>query len=198
MNTEKIEMKKFFQTKKKELALTIFNKKTWEENEIYRKENGYKCIYSISLPITSIEKEKGIFVLEGNISENKIKGIGYIINEYYCKKIYEKGIYNQYTYIGNYRIDRDEMTPEEYEIINKLDLLCFYGKSHLKRYSGIKRFPQKWIYNMSKTGYAKEPSSKTQSSDTQNTLPIDILDSIRKMFEIRNNLAKNIEKKNIL
>jgi hypothetical protein len=85
-----------------------------------------------------------------------------------------------------------------YEIINKLDLLCFYGKSHLKRYSGIKRFPQKWIYNMSKTGYEKEPSSKTQSSDTQNTLPIDILDSIRKMFEIRNNLAKNIEKKNIL
>jgi hypothetical protein len=142
----------FFREKTKELTVTIFNTKTYEENQKYRKNNNIKCIYSCSHPLTSIQNDTGVYVLEADISINKIRGIGYIKlnnNKHYCKIIYENQNYNNYAYRGNYHIQREDMNEHEEIIMKVLDQLCFYGKSHLKRYSGIKRFPKKWIYNMS-------------------------------------------------
>jgi len=158
-------MEEYFKSKSKELTVTIFNEQTWEENKKYKTEHNFKCIYSCSLPITSIEEKKGLYVLEADTTNNKIQGIGFIKNVDSCKRIYNDKKYNQYTYIGHYHIDRKDMNTHEEKMIQVLDYLCFYGKSHLKRYSGIKRFPKKWIYNMREK--------------------IDILEFLRQMFELR-------------
>lgn len=164
-NTQKT-FEEFFREKTKELTVTIFNSKTYDENEKYRKTHNIKCIYSCIHPLTSsIQNNTGVYVLEADASLNKIRGIGFIkVNneKHYRKIIYENPNYNNYTYRGNYHIARKEMNEEEEMIMKILDQLCFYGKTHLKRYSGIKRFPKWWIYNMSEK--------------------IDILDFITNMF----------------
>jgi hypothetical protein len=158
----------FFKHKTKELTVTLFNEKTYSENVQYRKEKNIKCMYSCSEPLTSIQENKGIYVLEADVSINKIRGIGFIkINpdSGNYRNVYENTQYNSYSYRGNYHIKREEMTDREEIIMKVLDQLCFYGKTHLKRYSGIKRFPKKWIYNMREL--------------------TDVLDFITKMFETR-------------
>ena len=131
-------MEEYFKKKTKELTLTIFNEKTFLENEKYRKDKNIKCLYSCNYPLW--ESEKGIFVLEGNISINKIVGIGFIkLNKDSgnYREIYETKHYNNYTYKGNYHIKRKNMSEKEEEVMEALDYLCFQGKTHLKRYSGI-------------------------------------------------------------
>jgi hypothetical protein len=161
------EINQYFEKKTKELMVTIFNEKTYQENMEYRMENGIQCAYSCFDPLTSVEKHKGLFVLEANISTNTIKGIGFIKTkeDYQCIKIYTNTDYNNYCYTGHYHIKREDMTEKEEETMKLLDELCFYGKTHLKRYSGIKRFPRKWIYNLRET--------------------IDLLETITKMFQKR-------------
>jgi hypothetical protein len=161
------EINQYFETKTKELMVTIFNEKTYEENMKYRIENGIQCAYSCCDPLTSVEKHKGLFVLEANTSTNTIKGIGFIKTkeDYQCRKIYTNTDYNNYCYTGYYHIKRENMTEKEETVMQLLDELCFYGKTHLKRYSGIKRFPRKWIYNLRET--------------------IDLLETITKMFQKR-------------
>jgi hypothetical protein len=158
----------FFENKTKELALTCFNEKTYSENNKYRTEHNVKCIYNCFDPLLSFSENKGIYILEADISTNKIRGIGFIkINKDLVnyKKIYENQHYNNYTYKGKYHIKREEMSENEETIMKVLDQLTFYGKTHLKRYSSIKRFPKKWIYNMREL--------------------TDLLDFITKMFEKR-------------
>ena len=52
--------------------------------------------------------------------------------------------------MGKHRIDRNEMNSEEEEIMKVFDILCFTGKRHQKRLSGIKSFPVDMLYKMSK------------------------------------------------
>jgi hypothetical protein len=160
------EFHEYFQTKKKELMVTIFNETTYKENILFREQNNIPCIYSCNYPITSVEMKKGIYVLECDITNNKIRGIGFIVNkEAYYKKIYDDERYNNYAYRGKYHISREEMSDEEEIVISALEYLCFYGKTHVKRYSGIKRFPRQWIYNMREK--------------------VDVLEFITKMFHKR-------------
>ena len=51
--------------------------------------------------------------------------------------------------MGKTRIDRNTMNEEEEEIMKVFDILCFTGKRHQKRLSGIKAFPMDMIYKMS-------------------------------------------------
>lgn len=55
--------------------------------------------------------------------------------------VYEKGNYNRYVYVGSFRIERDEFTEEEEDFAKYLDQKCFKGKYHMKRGSGITKFP---------------------------------------------------------
>jgi hypothetical protein len=140
----------------KYIATTRFNTKTWEENKTFREklastttstttQNKYTCMYSVE----SINCQKSMntffFVLEMNNDTNEIMGIGLIRNKPYFEKwkMYENEKYNKFTYVGRYRIDRNEMTKEEMVILKVFENLCFKGSSHLKRLRGIKIFPEK-------------------------------------------------------
>jgi hypothetical protein len=97
----------------------------------------------------NIPPEAVLFVLELNITTNKITGIGLCKNKMkygYSARIYENENYNRYIYQGAYRIPRDEMTEEEEQIIKIFDMICFHGNTHLKRGGGITQFPMSVLY----------------------------------------------------
>lgn len=163
------QLQSFQQNMKKYLTTTRFNNNTWDENCNYRnKKTNIGCIYGT--PDTASEQiipDGIIFVLEMNNDMNKIMGIGMIRNKHFIKKhhIYSNEQYNRYSYVGKYRIDRNDMSDYEEIIMKAFDHLCFKGPRHMKRLSGIRLFPIDMLYNISSI--------------------IDLVDFITNMFKIR-------------
>tara|TARA_B100000902_G_scaffold255050_1_gene241481 strand:- start:104 stop:574 length:471 start_codon:yes stop_codon:yes gene_type:complete len=131
------------------IASTRFNTKTWIENESWREKNQWKgCIYGTPTKISEkVMPLATMIIIEMHNNVNMIKGIGLIrnaimTNKYY--KIYSEGNYNRYTYMSQYRIDRKDMTIEEKEVINKMEILLFTGSRHMKRGQGITALPE-WL-----------------------------------------------------
>jgi len=132
------------------LMTTRFNNKTANENKTYREKKKHTgCFYNTPTMISDrIPKESNIFILEMNNDTNQIIGVGLIINKpvYNHYKVYTNNDYNIHTYIGKYRVDRNEMTTDEEFIMKIFDELCFKGKNHMKRGQGITLFPCKILY----------------------------------------------------
>ena len=156
--TEQKILKKQVQNYKKQLRHFLltsrFNNQTWTENQLYRKQHSqFGCIYCAPDPISQIIPHESIlFILEMNNETDKIIGIGMVRNipkfeKYY---VYENGNYNRYVYTGKIRIDRNEMTGDEEQIMQVFDILCFQGNRHMKRGQGIKSFPTDLLYRCSK------------------------------------------------
>jgi hypothetical protein len=142
------------------LATTRFNNETWKENQEFLKEHNnrqkdganettskkpMKCIYPVSHVNQSFPRNTVFYVLEMNNDRNRIMGIGLVKNSPICNKynVYKNTSYNQFAYIGYYRIDRSDMNELEETIMKVFDHYCFKGKTHLKRLKGIKIFPQR-------------------------------------------------------
>jgi hypothetical protein len=119
------------------IVTTRFNENTFNENRLYRQSMNPEpaCIYTSSHPVAvNIEAEKEIFVLEMNNEINRIMGIGLIFNVpiYNKYRIHNDSKYNIFSYIGKSRIDRNEMSGMEEDIMKVFDVLCFKGKRNLK------------------------------------------------------------------
>ncbi len=84
-----------------------------------------------------------------NNQANRIMGIGLVKNTpiYNKYNVYKKSAYNQFAYVGYYRIDRKDMDETEEVIMRVFDHYCFKGKTHLKRLKGIKLFPKRILDN---------------------------------------------------
>jgi len=144
MTTDKNKLSKY-------IATTRFNDQTWKENQDFLKKYNQtakkkmECIYPVSHINGSLSQNTIFYVLEMNNQNNKIMGIGLVKNVPIYNKymVYQNSKYNQYAYIGYYRIDRKNMNELEETIMKVLDYYCFKGKSHLKRLKGMKVFPQK-------------------------------------------------------
>lgn len=151
---ENVEVKEFKKKYKCHIMTSIFNTETWNQNRDYRenhKEIG--CIYSSPFSITSeIPPNEILFILEMNNDTNKIMGIGMVLNKpsINTHRVYTKETYNHNTYRGKNYIGREEMTDYQNEIITIFDVLCFTGNYHMKRGQGIKQFPVKILYRISK------------------------------------------------
>jgi len=135
------------------LATTRFNSHTWNENKRWRETHGLKgCIYGTPSQLShTIILESTVFILEMHNDENKIKGVGMIINIPNVNKyhnIYSNKNYNRYTYKSEYRIDRDDMTKKELTYIRVLDTLLFTTSRHLKRGYGITSVPKRIMENI--------------------------------------------------
>ena len=130
---------------------TRFNNETFKEYNTWREKNQYnESIYNSPVKITEkLFPNEQIFVLEMNNSENKIVGIGKIQNKLVFDNkyhIYSDNNYNRYTYKGQHRIERKELTKAEEKIIHILDVLLFSGARHMKRGQGIQALSA-WITN---------------------------------------------------
>ena len=93
-----------------------------------------------------ISPEANILILEMNNDQpNQIMGIGLIKNHSYRQKqyayIHSIRRYNRYTYKGDFRIDVDDMSDAEKQVVHKLEDMVFKGKGHLKRGQGIIMIP---------------------------------------------------------
>ena len=126
--------------------VTRFNNITWEENIRWRERNNFQgCIYNSPVHIKEeIPLMITIYVIEMNNDQNKIMGIGKIINKVYTDRsyrVYEERNYNRYTYRGKIRIDRKDIESNNLPELEKLEKRLFKGKSHLKRGQGITRVP---------------------------------------------------------
>jgi len=132
------------------LTVTRFNNNTWDENCRWREKNVFPgCIYNSPVHIKeNLPLMITIYVIEMNNDQNKIMGIGKILNKVYTDrsyKIYEERNYNRYTYKGKYRISRElikeKEKEKEKEKLKNLEKRLFKSKSHLKRGQGISQVP---------------------------------------------------------
>jgi len=162
VNDYRKEMRNFIMTSR-------FNNNTWEENTYFReKQSKIGCIYCSPNPVSmNIPHESILFILEMNNDKNHISGVGMVMNKPKINKysVYENGNYNRYSFIGNYRIDRTEMTEEEKTIMRVFDILCFTGNRHMKRGQGLTMFPVEMLYKCHKK--------------------LDLVEFIRNMFKSR-------------
>jgi hypothetical protein len=169
-------MRTYQKTLKHTLATTRFNNFTWEENCKMRQTNPVaKCIYATPIQIASrITLDSNVFVLEMNNEKDKILGIGLVKNHPVVGKYAVHSIpnYNRFVYIGKWRIDREDMSPYELNILRLLEAVCFRGTNHCKRGQGITALPIKLQYKASILG-------------------LNLLDSICDMFKIRMNEKKS-------
>lgn len=128
------------------IMITRFNNKTWKELEDYKKENDIVgSLYGVPRRVApTIPLKEKLYVLEMNNDTNKIMGIGLIRN--FIKmdtnhSIYSDQNFNRFSYQGKRRIDKDDFTREEQDIIEKMEEKLFKGKGHLKRGQGIQKVP---------------------------------------------------------
>lgn len=129
-----------------QIMATRFNNNTWNENCRWREKNKFTgCIYNSPVHIREeIPLMITIYVIEMNNDQNKIMGIGKIINKVYTDRryiIYEERNYNRYTYRGKTRINRKDIESNNLLELEKLEKRLFKSKSHLKRGQGISRVP---------------------------------------------------------
>jgi hypothetical protein len=133
------------------IASTRFNKTTWEENQTWRRKNGYEgAIYGSSKRMgETIGAEKEVIVLEMHNDEDRIQGIGVVRNKLYLQercRIYKSDPnYNRYIYRGDFRVDREELNDADEKIIALLDLALFKTSAHSKRGRGISRLPDRIV-----------------------------------------------------
>ena len=129
------------------ILLSRFSNETLQENRRWKESNNVKCVYGSSVPISENLPLIEYFVIEMNIEENRIEGIGLIQNKRKRNiRIYSNPYFNRYIYTGNHFISIDTISEKDKEIVKTLEKLIFYGKSHLKR-GGLTLFPPKLIKN---------------------------------------------------
>jgi hypothetical protein len=142
----------FKKTIKTWIMTSRFNTVTRNQNEIYR--NRYwqtGCIYCTPILINhKIPQGSKIIVLEMDNDKNEIFALGLLTNKPFTSKfsVYEDNNYNRFNYAGKYRIQRNECTKEEEDILVMLDFLCFKGNHHMKRGQGITAFPAKILWKL--------------------------------------------------
>lgn len=133
------------------IASTRFNNTTWEENVAWRRQHGYEgAIYGSSKRMgETIGPEKEVIVLEMHNDENRVKGIGVVLNKVYLQErcnIYKSDRnYNRYIYRGNFRVDREELNEADEKIMAIMDIALFKGSAHSKRGRGILRLPDRIV-----------------------------------------------------
>jgi hypothetical protein len=126
--------------------LSRFDTTTITQNREFRKRYPHVgCIYGTPYFIKTIYSLP-IFVVEMNNTENKIEGIGLILNipksgpKY---NLYTTRQFNEKVYCGKYRIDRTDILAKDIELVGFLDNVLFKGKGNLKRGSAISHISER-------------------------------------------------------
>lgn len=130
------------------VTTTRFNKETYHENRGWRRQYNYDgCIYGSPIKMNyQIPPEANVFIIEMNNSNNKINGIGLLLNRTYLDKkynIYSDNNYNRYVYKGHFRVSRHDLKKEYMQELTQLEDMVFKGYTHSKRGQGFMLIPKK-------------------------------------------------------
>jgi hypothetical protein len=133
------------------VVATRFNKETWEQNKNYREKNNIQgSIYGIPRePNEKIFNSFPFIVIEMNLNESKIMGIGLVPNKIYFDKkynIYNDTNYNRYIFKSEYRIDRCEMLlqKESKVFLKVFEQILFKISKRYKKGIGFTQLPS-WM-----------------------------------------------------
>lgn len=123
------------------LACTRFNTDTYAENREYRKKMNWPAIYGTPIPLCErYICERFIYVLEMNNDTNRLEGISImhtrrVVDRQY--RIHANTDYNWNVYKGLRWIGHDAIERGDSALLEQLELMLFYGRSHMKRMLGI-------------------------------------------------------------
>ena len=127
------------------VLLSRFTDKTLAENRQWKESNNTQCVYGSTRAISDNLPLMQYFVIEMNVSTNKIAGIGIIRNKLAPRvRIYSNPYFNRYIYIGKHFIPVEELERDNAELLKEIEKILFYGKGHLKR-GGMTLFPPKLL-----------------------------------------------------
>jgi hypothetical protein len=127
------------------VLLSRFTDKTLAENRQWKEANNKQCVYGSTRAISDNLPLMQYFVIEMNVTTNKIAGIGIIRNKLAPRvRIYSNPYFNRYIYIGKYFIPVEELEKDNAELLKEIEKILFYGKGHLKR-GGMTLFPPKLL-----------------------------------------------------
>ena len=127
------------------VLLSRFTDKTLAENRQWKEANNKQCVYGSTRAISDNLPLMQYFVIEMNVSTNKIAGIGIIRNKLAPRvRIYSNPYFNRYIYIGKHFIPVEELERDNAELLKEIEKILFYGKGHLKR-GGMTLFPPKLL-----------------------------------------------------
>ena len=135
---------------------TRFTPDTYIQYKSYISKNvPVGTIYGSSIPISEeIPENAQMFVVEmlnhnkeSHEYPGKITGIGLIRNRIHFRTvpIYDIHRYNRYIYRGTIRVEVQNMSPHEKEMIRRLEFALFHGPYHQKRATGITSLPRDYI-----------------------------------------------------
>lgn len=131
------------------LCVSRFTNETFKENKLAKKKYGINALYGVPFTLSENIQHAGImFILDLNVEENRIEGVGMVRNSLQNKKVYKiysNHYYNRYTYYSNLYVPREKFTKSELVMLEQLESILCYGSSHMKRGWGIQRIPQKFI-----------------------------------------------------
>jgi hypothetical protein len=138
-----------------EICVTRFTDTTYSENRSWINKNGDAkgCIYGTPVKIKeSILPDTTLLVIEMNNTKNSIEGIGIIKNNLTPEnkkhyKIYSDNNYNRFIYKSHFRIDKNDFTTNEKQMLNLLEHFLFKTPYHCKRGQGIQKIPLKIVNN---------------------------------------------------
>ena len=140
------------------MVVSRFCEETIMRNREFREKTGVGCIYGTPVTMNQFGPNEVVFVIEMNLKENKVEGIGLVLNivktgpQY---NMYDNYNYNRYVYCGKYRLDREDLLQitlpatehtEEKLILDVLDHALFKGKSHMKRGIYFSRITNKLLF----------------------------------------------------
>jgi hypothetical protein len=141
---------------------TRFNDATFEENTKWRERSEHPgCVYCSpkSMP-KAVPADAIILMIEMNNQQNQIAGFGMLINKRKTDRernlIYADRNYNRYVYRGDIRADRTWLLEHNSDLIEKLEILIFKGKDHIKRGVGFTSIPKKKMPFFEKDGYGEQ------------------------------------------
>jgi predicted HAD superfamily hydrolase len=97
-------------------------------------------------------------MIEMNNELNQIAGFGMLINKRKTDRnlIYEDRNYNRYVFKGDIRADREWLLTQNTSLIEKLEILIFKGKDHIKRGVGFTSIPKKKLPFFETDGYGEQ------------------------------------------
>ncbi len=149
------------------LVVSRFSEETLDNNRKYREQTGIGCLYGTPLQMRQFKPAEVVFVVEMNLTENKVEGVGLVLNIIKTGtryNMYSDCNYNRYVYTGKYRLDREDLesltitknrsamdnpqsdVEEHVRILDVLDQVLFKGKSHMKRGTYFSRITDKLVY----------------------------------------------------
>jgi hypothetical protein len=151
--------------KMSKMVVTRFNNQTLESNKRFRLRHNVGCLYGSPFVMKKFGIDDVVFVIEMNNQENRVEGIGMVLNivktgaQY---NTYDNYNYNRFVYCGKYRLDRSDLetltckaidvadpnAPENppINVLQMLDQVLFKGRSHMKRGTQVSSLTDKLIY----------------------------------------------------